>query len=146
MEELEKYVDKHYYAYPLAYEELSAGRKRSHWMWYMFPQIKGLGYSIMCQKYALNNLDEAKAFLNHPVLGSHLKTLSNLLLKNCSDDAEWILGFPDCLKLRSSMTLFIEADPNEQVFQKVLDKFYNGEKDEKTLEILNNLRKGGING
>lgn len=146
MLDFEKFIDKHYNSYPLACKELSEGRKRSHWMWWMFPQIEGLAYSFMSHKYAINDIDEAKEFLAHPVLGTHSKNLSELLLKNESSDAEWVMGYPDNLKLHSSMTLFLEAEPNEQVFQKVLDKFYNGEKDEKTLEILNNLRKGGING
>ncbi|GAP71830.1 hypothetical protein SAMD00024442_19_35 [Candidatus Symbiothrix dinenymphae] len=118
-------------------EELAAGEKESHWMWFIFPQIDGLGYSATAQYYAIKSLDEAKAYLQHPILGSRLLECCQLLLGLQDKTAEQIFGFPDVLKLKSSMTLFLEASDNP-VFQQVLDKYYNGEKDDATLKILAN--------
>ena len=122
--------------YSNAFSELSQGRKRSHWMWYIFPQIVGLGMTVISYEFSIKSLDEAVAFLEHPYLGKNIREISSVLLGLESNDATAIMGFPDDLKLRSSMTLFAEAAPDEEVFQKVLDKFYNGKKDERTLEIL----------
>jgi uncharacterized protein (DUF1810 family) len=105
-------------------------------MWYIFPQIAGLGYSQMAQYYAIANLDEAKAFLNDDMLGKHLIEISEALLKVESNDAMAVMGYPDDLKLRSSMTLFALADSECEVFQKVLDKFYDGAPDRRTIELL----------
>ena len=125
--------------YSNAFSELSQGRKRSHWMWYIFPQIVGLGMTVISYEFSIKSLDEAVAFLEHPYLGKNIREISNVLLGLESNDATAIMGFPDDLKLRSSMTLFAEAAPDEEVFQKVLDKFYDGKKDERTLEILKTL-------
>ena len=117
-------------------EELRRGRKTSHWMWYIFPQVAGLGRSATAQKYAIQSLDEAKAFLDDPVLGERLRECSKLLLEHRERDAESILGGIDAIKLRSSMTLFDRVSTGESVFRQVLDAFYNGEPDQSTLDIL----------
>lgn len=122
--------------YKEALEEIRQGRKQSHWMWFIFPQIIGLGRSEIAQYYSVKNLQEAKDFLNDEVLGANLREISEALLKVDSSDAEEVMGWPDDIKLKSSMTLFLEADPEIEVFQKVLDKFFDSEKDQKTIEIL----------
>jgi uncharacterized protein (DUF1810 family) len=123
-------------SYDTALLEIQNGRKLSHWMWYIFPQIAGLGYSPTAQYYAIRDLDEAVEFLNDKTLGKNLIEISEALLLIESNDATAVMGYPDDMKLRSSMTLFELADPECKVFQKVLDKFYHGERDERTLEIL----------
>jgi uncharacterized protein (DUF1810 family) len=105
-------------------------------MWYIFPQIAGLGYSQTAQYYAIADLDEAKEFLKDDMLGKNLIEISEALLEVESNDATHVMGWPDDLKLRSSMTLFALANPECDVFRKVLDKFYGGEMDERTIEIL----------
>ena len=136
---LDRFIKEQQRDYTTAYAELSQGRKRSHWSWWIIPQIVGLGMTATSHKYAIKSLDEAIAFLAHPYLGKNIREISKVLLGLESNDATAIMGYPDNLKLRSCMTLFAEADPNEEVFQKVLDKFFNGEKDERTLEILKTL-------
>ena len=136
---LQRFVKEQQNDYTTAYFEVSKGRKRSHWMWWIFPQIIGLGMTATSQMYAIKSLEEAKAFLDHPYLGKNLREISGILLRLDSSDASAIFGYPDDLKLRSSMTLFAEADPHEEVFRKVLDKFFGGAKDERTLEILKTL-------
>ena len=136
---LDRFIKEQQRDYTTAYAELSQGRKRSHWSWWIIPQIVGLGMTATSHKYAIKSLDEAVAFLAHPYLGKNIREISKVLLGLESNDATAIMGYPDDLKLRSCMTLFAEADPNEEVFQKVLDKFFNGEKDERTLEILKTL-------
>lgn len=133
---LERFITEHERTFDTAYKELAAGHKRSHWSWFIIPQIAGLGRTYMSQKYAIKSLDEAKAFLEHPYLGGNIRKIAEVLLTLESNDATDIMGFPDDMKLRSSMTLFLEAAPDEVVFQKVLDKFFNGEKDQKTLDLL----------
>ena len=120
----------------MAYAELANGRKRSHWMWYIFPQLSGLGSSPMARRYALSGLEEAKAFLAHPLLGTRLVNISALLLSLETNKPTEIFGFPDDIKLRSSMTLFALARPEEPVFQQVLDRFFGGDKDPLTLRLL----------
>ena len=122
--------------YEMAYAELANGRKRSHWMWYIFPQLSGLGSSPMARRYALSGLEEAKAFLAHPLLGTRLVNISALLLSLDKGNPTEIFGFPDDIKLRSSMTLFALARPEEPVFQQVLDRFFGGDKDPLTLRLL----------
>ncbi|HEX8357984.1 MAG TPA: DUF1810 domain-containing protein [Segetibacter sp.] len=133
--DLKKFIDAQAATYNTALSEVKNGRKRSHWMWFIFPQLQGLGFSETAQYYAIKNLREAEAYLKHPVLGSRLIEICNQLLQLPSNNATTILGSPDDLKLNSSMTLFslLETDP---VFQLVLDKYFNGKKDEKTLQIL----------
>jgi uncharacterized protein (DUF1810 family) len=134
---LERFTDAQERMYKYVKEELANGDKQSHWMWFIFPQIKGLGYSSTAQFYAVESLAEAEAYLQHPVLGSRLECCQLILDLN-DTTAEAIFGFPDVLKLKSSMTLFGEAS-NLPVFQQVLDKYYNGQKDEATLDILKAL-------
>ncbi len=119
-----------------ALSEIRNGRKRSHWIWYIFPQIKGLGMSGTSEFYGIDGLDEAIAYMDHPVLRERLIEISQALLDLNSDNATEILGRPDDMKVRSSMTLFMKAAPEELVFEKVLDKFYGGLPDLTTLELL----------
>lgn len=122
--------------YTTALAEIRSGRKVSHWIWYVFPQIKGLGFSDTTQYFSISDMNEAVEYINHPVLSARLIEISSELLKlECSDPMA-ILGAPDCYKLRSCMTLFKYAKPDEPVFQQVLDKFFNGMEDYKTLKIL----------
>jgi len=134
--DLERFLKAQEKSYTRALQEIKEGRKVSHWMWYIFPQVQGLGYSPTAQYYAISSLDEARAYVSHPVLGARLREISEALLDVESSDAEEVMGWPDDLKLRSSMTLFSIADPECSVYQKVLDKFFGGEKDEKTVAIL----------
>jgi uncharacterized protein (DUF1810 family) len=122
--------------YQRAIRELQAGRKQSHWMWFIFPQIAGLGRSPMAQLYAISGLPEASAYLAHPVLGPRLLECANLLTTIGSGDAEEIFGAVDAQKLRSSMTLFAGAAPEERVFQDVLDQYFDGKPDDGTLSRL----------
>lgn len=133
---LERFVKVQQSYYQTALQEIKKGRKESHWMWFIFPQIKGLGYSKTAKFYGIRDIREAKLYLEHPQLRKNLLEISGELLKLESNDAEQVMGWPDNLKLRSSMTLFAEAEPDCEVFQRVLDKFFHGEKDQKTMEIL----------
>ena len=135
---LERFVNRQKESYDIAYKELSQGMKQSHWMWWIFPQIIGLGMTSISKEYSIKSIEEARAFLEHPYLGQNIREICKALLNIESNDANYVMGYPDDLKLCSSMTLFIEADPEEKVFQKVLDKFFNGRKDSRTLEILKN--------
>ena len=134
--DLERFVKEQRRIYSDAYEEVSSGKKRSHWMWYIFPQIVGLGMTATSRKYSIKSLDEAKAYYEHPYLGKNLRDISRALLVLNTNDSYEVFGSPDCLKLRSCMTLFSEAVPSDDVFQKVLDKFYGGQKDKRTLKII----------
>lgn len=127
--------------YTVAFSEIKNGKKRSHWMWYIFPQIHGLGFSETSKLYAIKNIQEAEDFLNDPVLGKRLIEISNELLKLKTNDARQIFGSPDGLKLHSSMTLFASLKNTDPVFEKVLEKFFDGKKDEKTLAILQDESK-----
>jgi uncharacterized protein (DUF1810 family) len=123
--------------YARALGELRNGRKQGHWIWFVFPQIAGLGSSPISQAYAIRSLDEARAYLAHPTLGPRLRESSEALLANApSLTAEQILGTIDAIKVRSSMTLFATADPSEPLFSKVLDRFYRGEPDAATNRLL----------
>lgn len=123
--------------YALALSEIKSGQKRSHWMWYIFPQYKGLGYSHFSKLYAINSLEEANEYLNHPILGTRLKEISNELLHQEEEQIEYIFGRPDDKKLQSSMTLFSEVnESDENVFLEVLDKYFSGRLDERTLLLL----------
>lgn len=136
---LQRFIDVQQRDYSTAYAEISQGRKHSHWMWYIFPQIEGLGMTSTSVFYSIKSLAEAKAYIAHPYLGDNLKKICRVLLSLDENDPYKIFDSPDYLKLRSSMTLFAEANPEEDVFQKVLDKYYGGKKDERTLEILERL-------
>ena len=122
--------------YRIALEEVKAGRKTSHWIWYIFPQLKGLGFSGMSDYYGIEGLDEAKAYLADPLLKSHLIEISEALLNTGGNDPSEIFGYPDDLKVHSSMTLFSIADAKEPVFRKVLNQFYGGREDQGTIRIL----------
>jgi len=116
--------------------ELKAGRKQGHWIWFIFPQLEGLGLSEMNARYALRSLEEAKAYLSDPVLYDRLVECCDLLLAHSSQSIDRIMRYPDNLKLRSSMTLFKTADPEDPVFQEVLEAFFGGNEDQLTLELL----------
>jgi uncharacterized protein (DUF1810 family) len=116
--------------------ELHRGRKVSHWMWFVFPQIAGLGHSGIAQLFALSGLAEARAYLAHPVLGSRLRECCELVLGIENSSAEKIFGAVDAMKLRSSMTLFHRADPEEPLFTAMLERFYEGRPDARTEELL----------
>jgi uncharacterized protein (DUF1810 family) len=133
--DLERFLEAQDTFYKYVKEELASGNKQSHWMWFIFPQVKGLGFSPTADYYGITSADEAKAYLEHPVLGNRLLECSQLLLRVNGKTAREILGYPDDLKLRSSMTLFHLAT-GHTIFQEVLDKYYEGQQDEKTLEIL----------
>ena len=135
---LQRFLDAQEKDYQIALSEIKNGKKQSHWMWYIFPQIAGLGFSETSKFYAIKNTHEAREFLNHSVLGSRLIEICNELLNLETNDAHTIFGAPDDLKLHSSMTLFSSLQNANPIFQKVLDKYFDGKKDSKTLEILKN--------
>jgi uncharacterized protein (DUF1810 family) len=122
--------------YQRALAELRAGRKASHWMWFIFPQVAGLGFSAMAQRYAISGLDEARAYLAHPVLGPRLVECTGVVAATEGSTADRILGPVDAMKLRSSMTLFAAAEPQQAVFGEVLARYFDGEPDEATLARL----------
>jgi uncharacterized protein (DUF1810 family) len=122
--------------YDHAVAELGRGRKTSHWMWFVFPQIAGLGPSAMSRRYAISSLDEAKAYLAHPVLGPRLRECATLVVEAQAPSPERLMGDIDARKLRSSMTLFLRAAPDEPLFQQVLDQYYGGRADPATDERL----------
>ncbi|MEA5151959.1 MAG: DUF1810 domain-containing protein [Oscillospiraceae bacterium] len=135
-EGLERFVSAQARDYAAALGEIRSGRKRSHWIWYIFPQICGLGMSPTSEYYGLKDIEEAKDYLGHPLLGARLIEISKALLALDTDDPGKVMGYPDDLKLRSCMTLFEAAAPAETVFSAVLDKFYGGGRDALTLRIL----------
>jgi len=122
--------------YERALGELRAGRKTSHWMWFIFPQVAGLGFSMMAQRYAIASLAEARAYLAHPLLGPRLLTCVEAMLDVEGKTAREVLGQPDDMKFRSSLTLFAEAAPDQPAFQAALAKYYGGVRDAATLEKL----------
>ena len=134
---LERFIDAQRSDYAAALREIKSGKKQGHWMWYIFPQLLGLGYTSTSVTYAIKDLDEAAAYLGHPVLGGRLVEICNALLELDDNDAHKVFGSPDDLKLRSSMTLFSLVPGANAVFQAVLIKFFNGKADEKTLQLLN---------
>ena len=136
MTDLDRFVSAQEGVHDTAVAELRAGRKRTHWMWFVFPQLAGLGSSPTAQRYALSGLDEAREYFAHPVLGPRLHEAAEAILSVEGRNAGEILGYPDDLKLRSSMTLFGAAAPEDGVFNKVLVKFYDSP-DPRTLELLN---------
>jgi uncharacterized protein (DUF1810 family) len=122
--------------YERALAEIKSGRKRSHWIWYIFPQIDGLGFSSMSRRYSIKSLDEARAFLDHPVLGRRLVECAEAALGVEGRSAYEIFGSPDDMKLKSCATLFAKVTPPDSVFDRLLGKFYEGERDGKTLRLL----------
>ena len=131
---LKRFIDAQERDYDTAYSEIENGKKVGHWMWYIFPQIKGLGSSFMSIHYAIESLDEAKAYWNNDYLRNNLLTITEALLKN-DDSAIEIFGYTDSMKLKSCMTLF-EVATKEAIFSKVLDKFFDGKEDESTTKIV----------
>ena len=122
--------------YAQALAEIRAGRKRSHWIWYIFPQLRGLGYSYNSEYYGIADAEEARQYLAHPVLGARLREITTALLELPESDPLLVMGRPDDLKLCSSMTLFEYAAEQDSVFGKVLDKYYGGRRDAATLRML----------
>lgn len=142
MSDLKRFKDAQAYSYNAALQEIRKGRKRSHWMWYIFPQIQGLGQSAISRRYAIADLQEAKEYLQDEVLGSRLEEISRAALELETNDPLEVFGYLDNLKLRSSMTLFEAADPDNELFGKVLDKYFNGDRDTLTLNILAEQAEG----
>ena len=134
--DLNRFVDAQENAYKYALTEIRAGRKRSHWMWFIFPQIAGLGSSAISRSYAITGLTEARAYLDHPILGRRLLECVDALLGIDGKLASEIFGYPDDLKLRSCATLFAAARPDEARFQQLLEKYFDGERDSRTLSLL----------
>lgn len=133
---LQRFVDAQTPVYAQVLAELRAGRKRSHWMWFVFPQIKGLGRSDMAQRYAISGLQEAQAYLQHPLLGPRLEECASAIIPWTERTAQQIFGSPDDLKLHSSMTLFATAAPQRPIFREVLDTFFDGLADPGTTDKL----------
>jgi uncharacterized protein (DUF1810 family) len=130
--DLERFVLAQQGVYDGVLDELRRGRKVGHWIWFIFPQIVGLGYSAMSQRYAISSLDEARAYLAHPILGSRLRECAAIVLATTGRTALEIFGSTDAMKLRSSVTLFHRAAPDEPVFAQVLERFYDGRADDAT--------------
>jgi uncharacterized protein (DUF1810 family) len=133
---LQRFVEAQDPVYEQVLSELRDGYKRSHWMWFIFPQIEGLGYSAVARKFAISSLEEAKAYLDHPVLGPRLTECAALVSQVAGRTVQQIFGSPDDLKLRSCMTLFAKAAPANNVFNDVLLKYFGGKYDHLTLERL----------
>ncbi|WP_230770963.1 DUF1810 domain-containing protein [Sphingomonas sp. Leaf4] len=133
---LDRFVEAQRATWDQALAELVEGEKRGHWMWFVLPQLRGLGFSTMAQRYGIADMEEAKAYLAHPVLGPRLRQAAQALLAHDGRDIDRILGNVDAIKLRSSMTLFEVVAGDDTPFGDVLDAFYDGERDEQTLEML----------
>jgi uncharacterized protein (DUF1810 family) len=138
--DLGRFVSAQDGVYDRALAELRSGRKQSHWMWFIFPQIDGLGHSPTAQHYAIKSRQEARAYLDHPVLGARLSECAEALLAIQGSSASAIFGYPDDLKLRSSMTLFEAVAGPESIFTRVLDRYHEGERDVKSLQLLDSLQ------
>ncbi len=134
--DLDRFLTAQHPVYPEVLQELRQGRKRSHWMWFIFPQIAGLGHSAMSVTFAIDSIDEARRYVAHPVLGARLRECAGIVLATTGLTAEEIFGPVDARKLCSSMTLFHRAAPAEPVFTQVLDRFYAGVGDEATEALL----------
>lgn len=133
---LERFVAAQDRVFDQVCSELKQGKKRSHWMWFVFPQMRGLGHSDMAQRYAIGSREEAQAYLDHPVLGPRLRQCASHLMQVEGRSIGEILGYPDDLKLRSSMTLFARVAKDNQIFVDVLEKYFAGQLDPATLERL----------
>lgn len=134
--DISRFIKAQQIEYQRALTEIKNGKKESHWIWYIFPQLKGLGRSSMSEYYGIQDLDEAKAYLADPILGKHLIEICEALLSLDTNDAVEVMGRPDDRKLKSSMTLFDIAADSSDIFQRVLDKYYQGKKDSRTLKML----------
>ena len=133
---MERFVKAQEEVYAAALAELQAGEKDTHWMWFIFPQLRGLGTSVMAYVYGITGVEEARAYLAHPVLGPRLMACCTALLSHTDLSAEDMLGDVDAMKLRSSMTLFAQVSEEDSVFHRVLAQFYDGNMDERTLALL----------
>ena len=133
---LKRFLDAQDLYYDNALAEIKNGRKRSHWIWYIFPQLVELGYSSTSKYYGIKNIDEARAYLDNNILKNHLIEISKEVYK-LDGNITNIMSYPDDLKLKSSMTLFSIVDPSIDIFKNILDKFYNGEVDQNTIDLLN---------
>ncbi len=131
-----RFLEAQDHVYGAVLDELRAGKKSSHWMWFIFPQIAGLGHSGMAQTFAITSLAEAKAYLQHPILGPRLRECTQLVLNVDGRSAEEIFGYPDNLKFRSCLTLFMTATTDNKVFKEALLKYFEGKPDALTLDIL----------
>lgn len=132
-----RFVEAQQVNFDTALSELKAGKKASHWMWYIFPQIKGLGKSEISKYYAIQNIEEARAYLNNEYLSHNMNELLDVLLKQNTSNPTDIFGKPDDMKLKSSMTLFALADKNNEKYKKVLEKYFSGNFDKRTINIIN---------
>ena len=132
---MQRFIQAQETSYPTALDEVRAGYKSSHWMWYIFPQLKGLGFSSTAQYYGINGREEAMAYLKHPVLGARLREITTVFLQLSGVSAKEVLGHTDAMKMLSCMTLFNMVSPND-IFQQVIDKYYNGRVDRRTLSLL----------
>jgi uncharacterized protein (DUF1810 family) len=133
---LQRFIDAQHRIYGQVRDELAAGQKESHWMWFIFPQIFGLGTSTTAQKYAITDIGEAKAYLDHPLLGFRLRECTQLVNAVNGRSIEDIFGYPDHLKFHSSMTLFAKASAGDKIFTAALTKYFHGELDRKTVQLL----------
>lgn len=134
--DLHRFVEAQRDTFSIALDEIRQGKKRSHWMWFVFPQLAGLGFSSMAQYYAIHSTAEAQAYLNHPLLGSRLLEISQALSSLQGKSAREILGEPDDLKLRSCLTLFSQLDQAPPIFRELLQQYFDGEPDARTLQLL----------
>jgi uncharacterized protein (DUF1810 family) len=135
-DDLQRFIDAQEDTYATALQEIRSGRKRSHWMWFVFPQITGLGFSAMSQRYAIQSIAEARAYLEHAVLGPRLREIAQAALDLPGRTALEIFGSPDNMKLQSSATLFAQVSEPGSVFHQLLDTYFDGEPDARTLEML----------
>jgi uncharacterized protein (DUF1810 family) len=133
---LQRFLDAQAPVYDAVLKELRAGRKSSHWMWFIFPQLAGLGHSAMARQFAIGSLDEARAYLQHPLLGPRLRACTQLVLDVTGRSAEEIFSYPDHLKFRSCMTLFLTAATHNKLFKDALLKYFDGKPDQRTLDLL----------
>lgn len=133
--DIKRFVDAQSDVYPIALRELQEGKKRSHWMWYIFPQLKGLGHSYNSKFYGISGPEESLEYLEDPILGQRLREVSNTILNLATCDAVEVFGGIDSCKLNSSMTLFDFVSPND-IFARVLDKYFNGQRDNRTINVI----------
>lgn len=136
MQELEHFLSAQKNSYPIALAEIKSGRKQSHWMWYIFPQLAGLGHSEMASRYAIRDLEQAHCYLSHPILGKRLLEISRAAHSSPATDAAALMGSPDEFKLWSCMTLFSLVPRADPIFEKVLERFFDAAPDARTLELI----------
>jgi uncharacterized protein (DUF1810 family) len=133
---LQRFVEAQRAVYERVRAELSAGQKQGHWIWFIFPQLTGLGMSAMSEEFGISSLDEAKSYINHPILGERLRECTELVLNVQDRSVDQIFGYPDNLKFRSCMTLFAKSASDSRIFKNALEKYFGGEGDPLTLERL----------